>query len=1534
MTNESTGHGVTGMEIAVIGMAGRFPGANNLEAFWGNLRDGVESIRVLSEPELLAAGVEPKVFHDGSYVRARAVLDDIDLFDAALFGFTPREAELLDPQHRLFLECAWEALEDAGYNPELYEGPIGVYAGASLSGYLFNLVPDRLLLQSASDMAAVLAADKDYLSTRVSYKLNLQGPSLTVQTACSTSLVAVHLACQGLLSGECDMALAGGVSINVPQTVGYLYQPGGIASPDGHCRTFDSNAQGTVGGSGVGIVVLKRIQDARADGDRIVALIKGSAVNNDGAQKVGYTAPRMEGQAKAIMAAQAVADVHPRSIAYVEAHGTATPMGDPIELAALTRAFRRQTDDRQFCAIGSVKTNIGHLDAAAGIAGLIKTVLALDRRLIPPSLHFTEPNPQIPLDRSPFYVNTAAADWKSGDTPRRAAVSSFGIGGTNAHVVLEEAPARAGSGPARPWQVLAWSAKTPSALEAMTDRLAIHLQERREDTFADTAFTLKVGRRALPYRRVLVCRTREEAVELFKPSTADRLLTGGPVTSEPAVVFMFPGQGAQYATMGRDLYGSEAIFREQVDHCADVLRPELGRDLRHIMYPAEGRADVAQQQLDQTGLTQPALFVMEYALARLWMSWGVCPQAMIGHSIGEYVAACLAGVLSLSDALRLVAVRGRLMQQQPCGAMLAVPLSEEQVVPYLRDGLSLAAVNAHTQCVVSGAPEHIEQFERTLAADGIEGRRLRTSHAFHSGMMDPIMNTFEHHVRAMKRRPPQIPYISNVTGSWITPAEIDDPGYWSRHLREPVRFADGIRTLRGQLDHVLLEVGPGQTLGILAAQACDGPLERKPLSSLCRPKRATSSTAEIPFLLNTLGSLWLTGVPVDWFALHAGEQRQRVPLPTYPFERQRYWLDRPSQHSESRSLSSRKPDIADWFYAPSWKRSVPALDHSTDGSAPSSWLILLDGGLVARDFAGWLERGGHTVITVAIGERFQRIDDGAYSIRPGYRDDYDALHRDLESLGKHPDVIVHCWSLNDETRGPAAVFEQAQERGLYSLLFLAQAFAGRALTIIALSNGMHAVTGQETLRPEKATLLGACRVIPQEYRDLTCRNVDIELPLADTASKDALAERIRTEAKIRTGESTVAYRGSHRWVQVFEPIKFERGEQRPLLLRSRGVYLLTGGLGGIGLLLADYLARAVQARLILTGRSEPGPEQRRRVDELERVGAEVLVARADAADVVAMQAVVDSAQKRFGEIHGVIHAAGIPGGGMIELKTVAAVREELASKAIGALVLDELFKDRQLDFLAFCSSLNAVTGGFGQVGYCAANAFLDAFAHFRAVARSSYTLSINSDRWRQVGMAVDAELRLKALGIEESDRGMTGEEGQDVFHRLLCQATLPQVLISPGQFPFPIEDAGAQLSATVLKAAPHAMSSKRRHPRPSSLGEYVAPVTSVEERLSAIWEEVFGIEGIGTQDDFHALGGESLLALQIINRVREAFRVEVSVREFFEHSSIAGVASILEAPREESGEAPDAIVPRRRESHSRVASAPDAMSRAGERSPR
>ncbi|MBD1942157.1 type I polyketide synthase, partial [Coleofasciculus sp. FACHB-712] len=664
--------------IAIIGMSGRFPGAKNVEEFWQNLRDGVESISVFTNEELIDAGIAPGLLDNPNHVKAGAVLEDVEFFDASFFGFNPKEAEMTDPQHRIFLECAWEALENAGYDTQRCESRIGVYAGASLNNYLsFNLNRDQI--GSADSFQKLIGNDKDFLTTRVSYKLNLKGPSLTVQTACSTSLVATTLACQSLLNYQCDMALAGGVSIRVPQKTGYLYQEGGILSPDGHCRAFDADAQGTIIGNGVGVVVLKRLEDAIADGDRIHAVIKGSAINNDGSEKVGYTAPSVNGQADAIAEAIALAGVDPETITYIETHGTGTRLGDPIEITALSNVFGANTEKKNFCAIGSVKTNIGHLDAAAGVTGLMKTVLALKHKLIPPSLNFKQPNPEIDFANSPFYVNTQLTEWKANATPRRAGVSSLGIGGTNAHVVLEEAPTVKASSSSRPWQLLVLSAKTESALETATANLAAHLKQHPDLNLADVAYTLQVGRRAFEHRRILVCQTVEELVNQLETPHPQKVLTHFQEPTERSIAFMFPGQGAQYVDMGRELYQTEPIFREQVDRCAALLQPHIGMDLRSLLYPNQPNPEAAAEKLKQTCFAQPALFAIEYALAQLWMSWGISPQAMLGHSIGEYVAACFAGVMSVEDALALVAIRGRLMQQMPAGAMLAVSLPEAEV---------------------------------------------------------------------------------------------------------------------------------------------------------------------------------------------------------------------------------------------------------------------------------------------------------------------------------------------------------------------------------------------------------------------------------------------------------------------------------------------------------------------------------------------------------------------------------------------------------------------------------------------------------------------------------------------------------------------------------------------------------------------------------------------------------------------------------------------------------------------------------------
>ncbi len=886
--------------IAIIGMSGRFPGAGNVDAFWQNLVAGVESISRFTDAEL---EMPPPPDAGSAFINARGIVENADQFDAAFFGCNAREAELLDPQHRILLECAWEALENAGHDPERYPGLIGVWAGSGINSYLlYNITTGRDYLArlvagyQQGESAAQFSNDRDFLATRIAYKLNLRGPSLTVQTACSTSLVAVAQACQALWSYQTDMALAGGVSITFPQRRGYVYQEGAIASADGHTRTFDAAAQGTVFSSGAGMVLLKRLEDARADGDHIVAVIKGAAINNDGAGKVSFTAPSVDGQAEVIQMAQALADVSPQTISYVEAHGTGTPLGDPIEVAALTQAFRMGgAENNNFCALGSLKTNVGHMDIASGIAALIKTSLALHHRQLPPTLHFQSPNPHLDLANSPFYVNTRLLDWSPGPAagPLRAGVSSFGVGGTNAHAVLEQSPAESPAEPGlREQQLFILSARTKTALDVTTDNFVRHVRDHSSVDPADVAFTLQRGRRVFDCRRFVVARDLAGTVDALQNRDGKRVFSQASPRRNPPVAFLFPGQGAQTVNMGATLYRTEPVFRAEIDRCAEGIAPQLGgTDLRESFRTSD--------QLNQTRFTQPALFTFGYALARLWISWGVNPTAMLGHSVGEYVAATLAGVFSLEDALRLVTARAELVQSQPGGTMLAVRLPENELTALLVENdrpLSIAAINSPTLCVVSGHENEVTAFEGVLNAQRTVSRRLNTSHAFHSAMMDPVVEPFAALVKKVTLHSPAIPFISNVTGRWITDAEATDPHYWARHLREVVRFADGVgEMLAAQPDSVMLEVGPGQTLA---------PMIRQHPSAIKSSGVTVLSTLqdgrdEGEAALNALGRLWLEGVEVDWTAFHAAARRKRVPLPTYPFERKRYWIEPPATNLET-----------------------------------------------------------------------------------------------------------------------------------------------------------------------------------------------------------------------------------------------------------------------------------------------------------------------------------------------------------------------------------------------------------------------------------------------------------------------------------------------------------------------------------------------------------------------------------------------------------------------------------------------------------
>jgi acyl transferase domain-containing protein/acyl carrier protein len=1466
------------------------------------------------------------------------VLEDIALFDAEFFGYSPREAEVMDHQHRLFLEAAWEAMEDAGYDAENYPGMVGVFAGVKNPStyFVYNILPNRHVLETNDHMQIIFGNSGDYVPTTVSYKLNLKGPSYLIQSACSTSLVAVHVACQNILSGECSVALAGGVSISSKQGQGYLFTEGGILSPDGHCRAFDEKSQGTVIGQGLGIVVLKSLEDALRDGDHIYAVIKGSAINNDGSTKIGYTAPSVEGQSRAISEAHAMAGVDPSTITYLETHGTGTVLGDPIEIAALTKAFRTRTDKKQFCAIGSVKTNLGHLDTAAGVTGFIKTVLALKHGQLPPSLHFEKPNPQIDFAESPFFVNHRLTEWEANGTPRRAGVSSFGVGGTNAHVVLEEAPPREPSISKKTAHLLLLSARTETALEAATANLAAHLAGHGELHLADVAHTLQTGRKAFAYRRAVVCRDVAEAVESLSGAAREQSLTGFHEGSSRNLVLMFSGQGSQYVNMAQEIYRDEPIFRRHVDKCAELLAPHLGFDLREALYPSAGSAEgEAAARLQQTRVAQPALFVVEYALAKTLMKWGVQPQAMIGHSIGEYVAACLAGVFTLEEALSLVAARGRLMQEMPAGAMLAVHLPEAEVVPLLGAELSLAAVNAPSLCVVSGAHEAVAELERKLGERGTGSRRLHTSHAFHSRMMEPMIAEFVALAGRVELRAPKIPYVSNVTGNWITAPEATDPQYWGRHLRETVRFAAGMNALVKDGARVLVEVGPGQTLTTLS-RMCVGQDSPHALVSTVRAQQ--DGVGDAAHLLKALGKLWIAGQKINWSGLYAGEQRYRVPLPTYPFERQRYWIDLPNENNNNggarRSALFKNPDVAEWFYVPSWHRTKP-LEAKDVAAADALWLVFADECGLAQQITGRLRSAGRRVLVVREGESFARADEDAFVINPGVAHDYRQLIDSLPA-GFAETRVIHLWNVNrsGHEHFEHEWFERAQQRGFYSLLHLARAFGesetNAPVGLLVVSNNLQEVTGEETLCPEKATLLGGCKVIPKEFSRLFCRSVDLALPEAGTPAEERLIGQLLAEFDARTQEFVVAYRGSHRWSQTFEQMRLDAQADTPRRLREGGVYLITGGLGGVGLALAEGLAKDVRARLVLVGRNALPPEEEweqwlashdeddassvriRKVLELRRLGAEVLVVAADVYDFESLRAALAQAEERFGSVHGVIHAAGVAGGGLARLKTNEEAERVLAPKVRGTLNLDRLFADRPLDFFLLCSSVASVTGALGQIDYSAANAFLDAFAHYRSRRGATFTTSINFPAWSEVGMAFDASRRLgmEELLRPELEKGMLTSEAVEACRRILSGATpLPQVVISTQHLPSLLEWHARQAltGGEPQQEQPLAPRPKlTTYARPHLKNEYEAPRNEIETIIANYWREVIGIEQVGIRDNFFELGGHSLMAVQLLSRLRAEFNIELPLRSLFDSPTVAELALLISP---EHGDSPESAPP-------------------------
>ncbi len=1518
--------------IAIIGMAGRFPGAGDLRQFWTNLRDGQESIASFKDPEK-------------NRVHAAGILEEAADFDAAFFGMTPREAEMTDPQHRLFLECAYEALESAGYPPTRCPERVGVYAGSGHSDYLRHVLSHDELAESFGPFQIGIGNHPDFLATRVSYKLNLSGPSVAVQTACSSSLVAVHMACQALLTYECDMAIAGGVSVKADQKAGFDYQEGGILSPDGRCRAFDAKSQGTAVGNGAGAVLLKRLEEAVSDGDTILAVIRGSAVNNDGAQKVGYTAPSVTRQAEVIKEALAVSEVDPATMTYIEAHGTGTALGDPVEAAALTEAYREAAGRKQYCAIGSVKTNIGHLDSAAGIAGLIKTVLCLQNKMLPPSLHYTEPNPKIDFANSPFYVNDRLREWKTDGHPRRAGVSSFGMGGTNAHVVLEEAPLteavrhpEAGTG--TDWNVIVLSAKTDTALRRKTEQLIGYLQASRDVPLSDAAYTLAAGRETFARRLAVVGRDHGTVADGLKAKLADLPLSGRDA-QEPAgggepqlgVTFMFTGQGAQHLYMGAELYESAPVYREQADRCAERLQPLLGLDLRNVLYPPPSQAEEAASRLRQTALTQPALFVLEYALAKQLEAWGVRPQAMIGHSIGEYVAACLAGVMTLDDALTAVAARGSLMQEMDRGAMLAVALSEAEVRELLAavsPEVSVAAVNGPMSCVVAGPFEAIERLEEALARRNSVSKRLATSHAYHSAMMEPMLERFAEVMRGIALHAPQLPYVSNVTGTWITAEQATDPMYWVRHVRDTVRFADGIRLLSETGRTAFLEIGPGQSLTSLvrhqtARYATPGALAVNALPPAAAGKSAYAS------VLQALGELWSAGADIDCAAWHEGEAHRRVPLPTYPFERYRCYLEKkaPAVPADASSAAGqeRRADMADWFYAPVWKQTfLPPQPPASGAEAPQkrTYLLFHDRHGLAEALSEGLKSKGHDVIAVLEGGGFRQVEEDVFTVHPAQSRSYEELLHALAAQQRFPDAVVHLWNVaepeSEEGDVPVPIaqrYARSQQLGLYSFMYLAQAIgmqaAAKPTELIALTGSLQWVAHEQVRSPERATLLGALRVIPQECAQIRTRAVDVSLADLASASFGRLIRQLLQEIEHGGEDSIVAYRGMQRFTQIYEAVKLPEAGPADAAFRDGGVYLVTGATSGIGLQLCEEIARTAKASFVLIGEAS-FPDVRewerylqnagdtddkddtakiiKRIRALEQNGTPLLYSSADLTDEAGLRDIVRQAERRFGAIHGVLFAQEPYGSGLIQLGDRERSERVIAPQAIGLLALESLLRSHPLELMIVFSRTISFTGGVGLMDQCASHQFVDAFAKWHAAA-GGRTVSVNWGMWqddvwmrKQTGLPADVKEHMLQM---QAQFGITGAEGLEAIRRIAASG-LSQAVVSTQS----IHDAAG---SGWVHAAGHAASDSRNSRAdavfPDGEPSQEPPQTEAEHKIAAIWETLFGIPGIGRRQSFFDLGGNSLLSIQLVARLRQAFHGDIPMDVIFQSPTIAELAESI-----------------------------------------
>ncbi|WP_249705257.1 type I polyketide synthase [Bacillus zhangzhouensis] len=1460
---------LTGLEVAVVGMACRFPGAKNIHSFWDNLANGRESITFFSKEELLEAGVGQEALDHEQYVRAKGAVDQHDHFDADFFGYSQREAEVMDPQIRMFHEVAWESLEDAGYNPETYQEPIGLFGAASANLYWQAASMLMRTNNSSEQFAAVQLTDKDFMNTKVSYKLNLKGPSVAVDTACSSSLVAVHLAARALLTGECKMALAGGVTITTPHKKGYMYQEGMIMSPDGHCRAFDEQAKGTVGGEGCGVVVLKSLKQALKDKDHIYGVIKGSAYNNDGGRKVGYTAPSIEGQSEIIKKALKISRVEAESISYIEAHGTGTTLGDPVEIESLNQAF--QTDKKQFCAIGSVKTNIGHLDSAAGIAGFIKTTLSLYHQTLPPSLHYERPNPKIDFESSPFYVNTTPVPWTKREQPLRAGVSSFGVGGTNVHLIMEEAPIADKRSVDKDHELMVISARSKQAVQTSAEQIISYLKEQKDVPLSHAAFTLQEGRKHFPYRQAFLASPDRTFQSAGQPQKAFQ---------QPAVVWMFSGQGAQYVNMGKDLYEKDPVFKQTLQKCFAIILSLAGVEIEKVLYPTtEADFIEAEQLMQQTSYTQIILFSFEYALASKLMGLGIRPHYFIGHSIGEITAACVAGSIHLEDAIRIVLKRGNLMQKMPPGDMAGVTLPAEEIEHELPEGVELSAVNSSQLSVVSGPTDRLQVYIEQAEKRGASVQKLKTSHAFHTSMMAEAANQFKDVLSEITYQQGEIPIVSNVTGSWLTHEQAASPDYWASHIRQPVLFSQGIETLLGLGEVVFIEVGPGHTLTQFVRRHDRYDVNKAAAVSLVRHPKEQAADDE--YMQKAIGKLWSYGVEPNWSAVRKEEAPYRASLPTYPFEHQIF----PSpQFKADQLMTASTPsgqqenhlsDFQDWFYIPVWERSSPVLKEQHHHG--KRVLVFEKNGHIGA----YLKERHAEVVSVFQSDHTIKENDQLMKADVHMLSHLEWVMTELQQSGFIPEEII--W-MHDE------LTEHTKDKPNYlsvlDLVRLISKYHNTNMRLHLVTSQAHDVIGIEKVDPLQATLTGLALTIPQEYQHIECQHIDL---CQDTKANWPLF--LSYEMAMHDQEAVVAYRVSSRWIRKASSTSLSKEDSSMQPFRSSGVYLITGGMGGIGLTLAKYLAETYQAKLVLMSRSRirersewhelrgaVGKEADavKKLLALEELGADVQVVHGDVSDERAVQKAIQLAHTAFGGLHGVIHAAGEADGKIIQARAADDEIRMCQAKINGTYVLDKALEDETLDFFLLCSSLVSFIGAAGQVAYAASNAFMDSFAHAKR-QEGKPVISLNWDRWEKVGMAHDSALAAKVndmMALEEQ-AGISPEQGIKAFQEVL-RLDYPQILVS-------VRDMGERIK--------HRITPVQLEDAPS---QEISQV--IDERLEASLSDVlssFFKHEPDVNENFFEMGATSLDLLQMSGHIKSVYGIEVPVVMMYSHPTIASLAAEL-----------------------------------------